>query len=150
MSFFIVSALVVLSDQLSKWLVMRNMAPYQSINLIGDFLSLTYVKNSGAAFGILEGKTWIFILATMAFIVIAVYCYPRIPKEMVIAKVGIALSLGGAVGNLIDRMRFNGVIDFIDVKYFSIFNLADCAICVGVFLLAWAILFRQEKKEENF
>ena len=149
MSFFVISFFVILADQLSKFFVIKNMIPYQSISIIDDFLSLTYVRNSGAAFGILEGKSWFFIIITLLFIIVALSYYHKMIKEMTIEKIGIVLSVGGAIGNLIDRIRFGEVIDFIDVNYFSVFNLADCAICVGVFLIVLAILFKNDKKEEE-
>ncbi len=135
----LVAFLIVLSDQLSKWAAHAWLEPLQSVPLIPGILHLTYVRNTGAAFGLLRG--WASL-----FIVLAVLIAGWLSLELTrrhhapLNRLGLALVLGGAVGNLIDRLRIGSVIDFIDLRVWPVFNLADSAITIGVGLLIWGTL----------
>ncbi|NLY39499.1 MAG: signal peptidase II [Firmicutes bacterium] len=131
----IVAAAVVGLDQLSKYIVSNTMETGQSIAVIRNFLYITYLRNPGAAFGMLPYRTVFFIIVTILVIGFIIYYYRTLPPGFSLLRFGLALQLGGALGNLVDRLRGTYVIDFIDVTIFPpIFNLADTAIVIGIIL----------------
>ena len=131
----LVAAAVVGLDQLSKYIVSTTMETGQSITVIRNFLYITYLRNPGAAFGMLPYRTIFFIIVTILVIGFIIYYYRTLPPGFSLLRFGLALQLGGALGNLIDRLRGTYVIDFIDVTIFPpIFNLADTAIVIGIIL----------------
>lgn len=138
--------MVIAADQLTKQWVTSNLAVGQSLPE-GAAVRLTYVVNTGAAFGILPQYSVYLVL--IAFLVIGmVFFYQRyLPGERLLVKASLGLMLGGALGNLIDRLRYGFVVDFVDVRVWPVFNLADASISVGVCLLAFFLIFVQEKKE---
>lgn len=146
MRFWISMLLVVIIDQISKWLVISNMEFGNSIPLIKGIISLTYVQNQGAAFGLFAGNTWIFIVsAVLAVLVISVYNY-RNPLPYNI-QIILGLITGGAIGNLIDRFRYQYVIDFFDLGWWPVFNVADMAIvCGGILLIIYT--FKSEEQDK--
>lgn len=141
---FILAVLTVfVLDQGIKWTVMRYMELGQSIPLINNVLQLTYVQNPGAAFGMFPYRTAFFIVVTVLVVAgIALY-YRKIPPGKKWLKAGLILQVGGAVGNLADRMRFGHVVDYLELPYWPVFNLADMAIVAGVGLLILE-MFRSE------
>lgn len=148
----LLSAIVLILDQLSKIGISNSMGIHQSIELIAYF-QLTYVQNTGAAFSLLSDaggwQRWFFVgLASSVSIVIGIWL-TRLPNSATWEAAGLALVLGGAVGNLIDRLIHGYVIDFLDVYYntwhFPAFNIADSAITIGVGILLLDS-FRQQRK----
>jgi signal peptidase II len=143
----LIIALAVLGlDQLTKWLVRSHMELGESIPREGLF-RLTYVTNTGGAFGILANQA--FLLALVAIIGVSVFLFylRYIPLQSTLLKIGLGLDFGGAVGNLIDRLRFEGkVTDFIDIGAWPVFNVADMSIVVGTILIAYYLLFMTSKK----
>jgi signal peptidase II len=143
----IVIALAVIGlDQLTKYLVRAHMELGESIPREGIF-RLTYTTNTGGAFGILANQA--FLLALVAIIGIAVFLvYLRyIPLESTLLRVGLGLAFGGAIGNLLDRLRLEGrVTDFIDIGAWPVFNVADMSIVVGTIIIAYYLLFISQKK----
>ena len=131
-----IAALTVIADQLSKWAAQVWLAPARSLPLIPGLLHLTYVRNTGAAFGLFRGYSSVFILLA---VLVAGWVSWELARRRhpPLGRLGLALILGGAVGNVIDRLRIGSVIDFIDVRVWPVFNLADSAITVGVVLLVW-------------
>jgi signal peptidase II len=136
------SAAVVALDQLSKFLIERHLALFQSVRVL-PVLEITRLHNTGAAFSFLADEAgwqrWLFTaLAVIVGIVLTVWLR-RIDRSARVLASAVALILGGAIGNVIDRLRFGHVIDFIyahwDQHYFPAFNVADSAICVGAGLL---------------
>ncbi len=136
------SLLAVVLDQASKWAVDSSMQLYQSISLV-PYFNLTYVRNTGAAFSFLSEaggwQRWFFAgLAIVISIVIAVWL-ARLKQHETLLAVALSLVLGGAIGNLIDRLAYGYVIDFLDVYYqtwhWPAFNIADSAITLGVVLM---------------
>ena len=136
------SLLAVVLDQASKWAVDSSMQLYQSIPLV-PYFNLTYVRNTGAAFSFLSEaggwQRWFFAgLAIVISIVIAVWLV-RLKQHETLLAVALSLVLGGAIGNLIDRLAYGYVIDFLDVYYqtwhWPAFNIADSAITLGVVLM---------------
>jgi len=144
---------VIILDQATKYWIMQSMRLHESIPIVPNLFSFTYIRNPGAAFGLLAGSsnafrtvffgvTSLFALALLSTILV------RLPEKDWIGQVSIAGILGGAVGNLIDRLRFGEVIDFLDVYvesyHWPAFNVADSAICIGV-----AVLFLDMLRHED-
>jgi signal peptidase II len=149
----IVSAVLIL-DQLTKWKVTRTMRLHESISIIPDLFSITYIRNSGAAFGILAGShsgfrlVFFGITSALALALLSTI-YLRLSPADWLGQVSVAAIFGGAVGNLIDRVRFGEVIDFLDFSllgyHWPAFNAADAAITVGVcFLIGHFFLHKAE------
>lgn len=140
------SAATVAADQLAKVWVQTFLAPGESVALIGPMLRLTHVRNTGAAFGLLAGRGPVFMAATAAVLALAVAWTLRggAPRAGTVA--GLGLVSGGALANLVDRLRQGAVVDFIDVGLWPVFNLADAAIVAGVGLLLWHLLGRPEPR----
>jgi signal peptidase II len=139
----VVAAAVLFLDQVAKYLVRVYLAPSgTSISLVGDLLRLTFTRNEGAAFGMLPGSRALFILVHLVVLVcIAGYIVRRRPERPWVI-VALGLVAGGALGNLVDRVAFGWVTDFIQIPFnFPIFNVADSAIVVGVAMLVWWLLF---------
>ena len=137
----LLAVVVFVIDIASKFWIVKNFFLFESVNLL-PFFSITYVRNIGAAFSIFEGQRW--ILAAIAFIVSAVIVYMlyRNKNKQKLENFSLALILGGALGNLFDRLYHGFVVDFLDVNFgdwhYPTFNIADCAIClgIGVFILS--------------
>ncbi len=143
-----VCAGIILLDQLVKLYVQSTMLPGMSFPIIQDVFQITFVLNPGAAFGILANQQFFFIGIGIAILLAAVYYYPMLKKQDIWIRYGAALLLGGAVGNLIDRIRYGVVVDFFDFRIWPVFNVADIAIVVGVGCIIYALLFRGERDGE--
>ena len=137
----IVSSIIFL-DQLSKFLVVRFLQLNTPVSLIKNFFDITLVHNRGAAFGILKNQLLLFI-AISFFTIIFIFLHLKNKKNSFLLKVCLSLILAGAVGNLIDRLRFGYVIDFLDFHVWPVFNLADSALTIGSLLLSWELLFNK-------
>jgi len=134
-------AVVVLLDQALKFLVRGTLHPSESIPVIEGFFHLTYIRNTGAAFGLMPGQRSLFIItSSLVLVAIALYWWRARPRSLVLA-LSLGLVSGGAIGNLIDRVVAGRVTDFFDFRVFPVFNIADMAIIAGaVGLFAWALL----------
>lgn len=148
MPLWLVVILVLALDQGTKLLVKTTMGINQSIPVIKNVFHLTFVLNAGAAFSMLERQTIFFIVTTVLVLGAILYYLRQVPKEKFWLRLGLALLLGGATGNLIDRIRMGLVVDFFDFRVFPVFNIADIAISVGVGLLILDLLFSKEDKPE--
>lgn len=147
-----IAALVMIFDQITKTIVLNSIPLYQSIAVIPGFFKLTHIQNPGGAFGFLAGQSSgirhiVFIVLSSLAICLIFYFYRRTPRSHPLLAGGFALILGGAVGNLIDRIRFEKVIDFLDfyigVHHWPAFNLADSAISVGIGIFIFHILLNK-------
>ncbi|AOY77381.1 signal peptidase II [Clostridium formicaceticum] len=137
---YIISFVVFLLDQISKILVLKYLKDVGEIPIINNVLHFTYVENRGAAFGVLQGQRWFFILITIliiGFIIVYFRKNKHYPKPMML---GLSLIVGGALGNLVDRVLYNFVVDFIDFRIWPVFNIADSAIVIGQILVIYVIL----------
>ena len=157
MYFYLISLVIVLLDQLAKLLVVRSMPLGQNIPIVPGCFDLTFVLNPGAAFSLFATlPEWIrnpfFILISVGAAVLIVAYRSRYLRENRLASVSLALIFGGAIGNLIDRLRYGVVVDFLDAHIYQyhwpIFNVADSSISVGVALLLLEMLleWRRERK----
>lgn len=136
----VVAAITVLLDQVTKNAVARNLGLCERVPVLGSILRLTHIRNSGAVFGMMRGAGayFTFFSVVAAVVLIAVLFFSR--RASMLVRISLGLVLGGAVGNLIDRLRFGAVVDFIDIGIgetarWPCFNVADTAITVGVILL---------------
>jgi len=133
----------VILDQWTKMLAVRDLMPIRSTVLLDGILGLRYVENTGAAFGMLKGQRWFFIiLSTAAIIAISIYlvkCRKTVPPLL---GISLAMIVGGGIGNQIDRIANGYVVDFLEFLFmdFAIFNVADCFVTVGAFLVIFDLL----------
>ena len=144
---------VILSgiDQLSKLLVLRYIKPEDTIPLLKGIFHLTYCENRGAAFGILQGRFGLLFITTLLVIIaVTVYMIKKRPQSLTLTT-SVTLLIGGAIGNLIDRVCRGFVIDFLDFRliHFPILNIADCFVVCGAILLVIYVLFIEEHKDKN-
>ncbi len=151
MPYFYLSLLLILFDQASKWLVQTRMFPMQSIDVIRGLFSITYATNYGAAFGILQSQTLLLIAISLGVIVTVWINRRKMNEYPRVMQVGLAVALGGAVGNLIDRIRLGFVVDFLNFYLWPIFNVADMAIVIGVGFILWGIFLkdRPNRKQQD-
>ena len=148
MIYYALALLLIIMDQVSKWLIVHNFSLYETRSVIGDFFLLTSHRNNGAAFSILEGQQWFFYIITVIVVVGMIWYMQKVRREnKQLLAVAISFLLGGALGNFIDRVLYGQVVDFLQFNFkfslfghavdytFAIFNLADSAITVGVVLI---------------
>ena len=129
---FSTSFFIVLIDQLAKVLIKTNFQLNQSISLIKNIFHLTYINNFGAGFGILQHQKWILIFISIIVIGIIFYYLDNIKEKELLLQILVGFILGGTIGNLIDRLFYGYVIDFLDFRIWPIFNLADSFVTIGV------------------
>ncbi len=140
MNFVLVALLVIILDQLTKYFVVTNFYLGESVPVIENIFHWTYILNPGAAFGMLEGSRWFFVVIAVGVLGGIWYMKDEINEGGWMMQYGAALFGGGAIGNLIDRTRSGLVIDFFDFRIWPVFNVADIAICVGVAMILWKVL----------
>lgn len=141
MAYFILALLVLAVDQLVKVAVTMNMEPLQNIQVIKNIFSIACVRNYGAAFGILQSQTLLLIIISVVAILLVWFNLGKLAHCSKIFRIGLALALGGALGNLVDRIRLGYVIDYLDFQVWPVFNVADIAIVVGVGLIIINLYF---------
>ncbi len=146
--FFLVAALVVAADQLVKHAVATHFMPDESRIVVPKLLWLTYVQNHRGAFGLFGAHP--LVLAAIALgVVILFYVWYRQGGATLSTHVAFGMILGGALGNIIDRVRFGYVVDFIDLRWWPVFNVADSAITIGVCLLLLRILWHERRQHAD-
>ena len=142
-----IAALAIAVDQAAKAYVVAHLDRGESwvpLDFFASVFRITHVRNSGAAFGIFPGRGQVFLVIAAVIVLVILYFYRQLPRETWLVRTALGLQLGGALGNVIDRLRLDyAVIDFFHVRYFPVFNVADICIVVGVGLLALA-MFRDE------
>ena len=142
-----IGILVFIIDQLVKHLVVSTMHLGQSLPVIKGIFHITYVLNPGAAFGMLEHQRWIFIFVALGAVLLGAAFYKKLQQESLLMRSGAGLLLGGAVGNLADRIQNGLVVDFLDFRIWPVFNIADIAICAGAGMLIFDIWQRRNEDE---
>ena len=142
-----IGILVFVIDQLVKHLVVSTMHLGQSFPVIKGIFHITYVLNPGAAFGMLEHQRWFFIVVALAAVLLGVFFYRKLQQESILMRSGAGLLLGGAVGNLADRIQSGLVVDFLDFRVWPVFNIADIAICAGAGILIYDSWQRRNEDE---
>ncbi len=146
---FIVGVVVLSIDQISKIWIVRTLGPEPLRNawpLLGDWLRLVFSQNTGVAFSLFQGMSGLFIVTSALIAAGAIYVYwTQLPNHNAFIQVSLGLIEGGAIGNVIDRIRLGYVVDFIQVGWWPVFNLADSAITCGVAILAVYLLLAGEQ-----
>jgi signal peptidase II len=154
----LLTALVLLLDQATKWVVVQHMVLHQSIPIIPGFLNLTYVRNTGAAFGMFASpspglRSALLLLFSLVAIGLIAWIWIRDRRASGLYVSSLGLILGGALGNLLDRARLGEVVDFVDAYWgryhWPAFNVADSAITVGVALFALHLVFQPRAASSN-
>ncbi|MCD4829360.1 MAG: signal peptidase II [Candidatus Cloacimonetes bacterium] len=152
--FLFISLAVVLADQLTKLAIRRSFVEYESVPVLGNLLRLTYIQNTGAAFSFSPGSPMFnrFFFSAVSLIAIIVLIWVVVHARQTLPALCYSLIIGGAAGNLIDRLRLGGVTDFLDADFpdfimqrWPVFNLADSAIVVAIILLLIYTLFFERK-----
>jgi signal peptidase II len=146
--FFLIAATVVAADQWTKWLVRENVA-YLTTGWEFGPVRIIHVVNSGAAFGILQGETPFLIVMSLFGLAAIVLYYVYPPMDHGVIRIALGLQLGGAVGNLIDRVRLGEVTDFIDVGEFPTFNIADSCITVSIIVVLGFFALQEFEQERH-
>ena len=150
--YWIFSALLVGVDQLVKWWITDNLALGETKNLIPGILSLNHIRNTGAAWSMLEGKMWFFTIVTLiAVVVILTLMIKNREKGSRWFMIGLSLILAGAIGNFIDRIRLGYVVDMFQTDFmsFPIFNVADVTLVCGVIcILIYIILDEKDQRKK--
>lgn len=141
---------VTFLDQLTKWLASTRLGAYDHVTVIPGFFTLRRVYNSGAAWGILGGQRVLLISVSISMLGLIWYNRSEFTKSGLLARIGVGLLCGGIVGNLIDRVKFGYVIDFLDFHWktayaFPTFNVADSAISIGIFLYFIQIMISEKR-----
>ncbi|WP_459499784.1 lipoprotein signal peptidase LspA [Bacillus sp. C1] len=152
MIYYLIAVFVIAIDQISKWFIVKNMELGTSIPIIDNVLYITSHRNRGAAWGMLENQMWFFYIITVVFVGFIVFYMKKYAKTDKLLGVSLGLILGGAIGNFIDRVFRQEVVDFIHVYIFSynypVFNIADSALCIGVVLIIIQTLLEGKKMKE--
>ena len=146
----LVAAFIIISDQITKAIIVEWLKPQGTVSIIGDLLRLTFVTNSGVAFGMLTGIPYVLTVPIVILIgVIAFYLVKTLGQSFLLT-LALSLELGGALGNLIDRLRLGYVVDFVKLPYWPAFNVADSCVVIGAIGLAFVLLWqdRQPRAEE--
>ena len=151
MIFELIIILLIGIDQISKLLALNYLKDIRSIPIIQNVFHLTYVENRGAAFGMFQNNQIIFIVVALIASIVGLYALHSKKINSKICKTSIMLIIAGALGNLIDRIRLDFVVDYFDFVFIwnYVFNLADCFIVVGTILLCLYVLIKSDKTEKE-
>ena len=148
--FYIIVLISLALDQYTKYLVSCNMTENQTIPFLSGFFDITYVRNTGAAFGIFAGKqVFLSIVTAVMLLCLSAYAVSQKKKIPKMESAAIALIVGGGAGNLITRLIYNYVIDFFNFYFWPVFNVADIAICVGCAMLVISVLIIEPRKNKE-
>jgi signal peptidase II len=152
----LIAGLIVITDQITKFLILKGVSLYESITIIPGLINIVHVQNNGIVFGIFRGinsniQQIILLIASLFGSSLVLYFYINMNQNYRMMITGFALIFGGALGNLVDRIRLGRVVDFIDIYYkdyhWPAFNVADSSITIGVLIFCYYIFF---KRPENF
>ena len=132
---FSIALSIVILDQLAKFLIRKNFQLNESVPVIKNALHLTYITNTGSAFGLFKGLNLFFVIFSIAVIIVIFHYLKKILKIEKLLQFAVGLLLGGTIGNLIDRLLYGAVIDFLDFRIWPVFNIADSAVTISVVLL---------------
>jgi len=148
----VISGLVAILDQITKVIILKNISLHHSVTVIPRFFNITHIHNPGGAFGFMASqnssvRNLLFLFLSSLAVCVVFYFYKNTPRTHPLLATGIALIFGGAIGNLIDRIRFGKVVDFLDfyigTYHWPAFNVADSAITVGIIIFIFHILFKK-------
>lgn len=151
MGFIGFAIFIILFDQASKFYIQHNMDIGESIPVIEGIFHITYIENPRTSFGLFEYQTVFFVIAALISVILVILIYKKIVfKEDPFMYIPLTLVLGGAIGNLIDRVRIDGrVIDFLDFRIWPIFNFADMAVVCGMLILLVHFLYYSKEEDKE-
>lgn len=148
MYYFLIVVGVVALDQLVKRIIVANLSLAQTIPVIQDIFHITYIRNTGAAFSLMDGMQWFLVLFPVLLVVAAVaFLLIKGKSAHPLLLVSVSMIAGGGIGNLIDRIAYGYVVDFFDFRIFPIFNVADIFVCIGCGLMILYVLFFDGKND---
>ncbi len=148
----LISGFIIITDQIVKMIILKTMPLYQSIKVVPGFFNITHIHNRGGAFGMFADQSptfriIVFLIVSMFAVCVIFWLYRNTPDTHRFLSIALAMIFGGAIGNLIDRVRFGEVIDFLDFYlgswHWPAFNVADSAITMGVIIFAFHLLFNK-------
>ena len=140
---FLAAGFVFAADRLTKYFIMKSLALEESVKVIPGIFHITLVFNNGAAFGVLRNYSLFFIVFSFITIALILLIISKARQMEALFAMSLALILGGASGNLVDRLKFGHVIDFLDFRIWPVFNIADSCIAIGIALIAFSIIFKK-------
>lgn len=152
--YYSLAVIVVLLDQWTKWLIVKNMEYGERIAVWDPWFAILSHRNRGAAWGMLQGQMWIFIIVTLVVIAGVIYYFHKQAKGKPLFAISLMILLGGALGNFIDRLFRGEVVDFVDILVpiinydFPIFNIADAALTISVVMLI-LVMLKEERDEKK-
>jgi signal peptidase II len=152
LSLFLIAGLIILLDQSTKYIIRSNLAIgeiYRPDLWITQFARIVHWQNTGAAFGMFQSLGNVFMILSMVVSAAIIYYYPQVPPQDWLIRLAMAMLLGGALGNLIDRLYQGYVTDFISVGKFPVFNVADACISMGVVVLFIGMWFQEKEKQAS-
>lgn len=148
--YYIIAAIIIAIDQFTKWIIVKKMELYEQIPIIENFFYFTSHRNKGAAWGILQDQMVFFYIITAIVIIGIIFYMEKYALDNKLLAISLSFILGGAIGNFIDRLFYQEVVDFLDFIIFGydypIFNIADSALVVGVILVVIATFIDERKK----
>lgn len=148
----IAAVILVIIDQITKYIAIVKLKPIGNITFIKGFMDFTFVQNRGAAFGILNGRTWLLLLLAVTICIVMVVIIKKLPhtKEYGYLRTSLIVILAGAVGNIIDRLVRGYVTDFFEFTFFRfpVFNMADIYVVIGTIVMAFIVLFVIKEDKE--
>lgn len=151
MLFYSICILIIIFDIITKRIAVFSLKDISTVPIIQDILHLTYVENRGAAFGMLQNQRWIFMIVTVIVIIAIIYFKTKNKSTFKLLDLGLSFVLGGAVGNMIDRVILGYVVDFIDFRIinFPVFNVADIFVVIGAIILVIFYIFFDKAEEKR-
>ena len=152
-SIFLIAAVIVVLDQWTKWLVRTNIASGaawlpDSLQWLMPYARIVHWYNTGAAFGMFKDASMVLTVLAVVVIAAILFYYPQVEKDDWLLRLALSLQLGGALGNLIDRLTIGHVTDFISVLNFAVFNVADACITIGAVLLFVSVWLRERSEKQ--
>lgn len=144
-----VVAFIIVSDQITKAFIVEWLKPQGTVSIIGDLLRLTFVTNTGVAFGMLTGIPYVLTIPIVILIGVIIYYLIKTLGQSFLLTLALSLELGGAIGNLIDRIRLGFVVDFVKFPYWPAFNVADSCVVIGAIGLAFVLLWQDRKPRDE-
>jgi len=146
---YLITLILLSVDQFSKYIIRQKMSVAESIPVIKSIFHITYVENTGIAFGLFPQGHTLFIIISLIIILVIIFFERKKVIKSLKERFCLGLILGGALGNLIDRLRFGFVIDFLDFRIWPVFNLADSGVCIGGILMVFFLLRKSPRKERT-
>jgi signal peptidase II len=144
-----VAALVLVADQITKTLVVAQLELNQSVPLVGTVVSFTHRMNTGGAFSVMEGQRLLLCVVSGTVAAGLILIGPRLAGGNRLILAGLGMVLGGAAGNLVDRLRLGHVVDFIDLHFWPVFNVADIGITVGALLIVLTLIATMHQEDDD-